>query len=87
MLDLKVIRSQIMTSSINKFFKWKFDKELKYAIGFSAVFTSKKFWLILSLKFWNDFTIFDQSVCSNPNKVGHQIYYFMKGHHYILQDQ
>ena len=23
-------------------FLWKFDKELKYAIGFSAVFTRKK---------------------------------------------
>ena len=31
--------------------------------------------------------IFDYPVCSNPNKVGHQIYHFMKGHHYILQDQ
>ena len=29
-------------------FSWKFDKELKYAIGFSAVFTRKKFWLIMS---------------------------------------
>ena len=41
----------------------------------------------MSLKFWNHFTIFDHPVCSNPNKVDHQIYYFMKGHHYILQDQ
>ena len=29
--------------------------------------------------------IFDHPVCSNPNKVGHQIYHFMKGHHYIPQ--
>ena len=29
-------------------FWWKFDEELKYAIGFSAVFTRKKFWLIMS---------------------------------------
>ena len=41
----------------------------------------------MSLKFWNDFTIFDHPVCSNPNKVGHQIYFFVKGHYYILQDQ
>ena len=40
----------------------------------------------MSKKFWNDFTIFDHPVCSNLNKVGHQIYYFMKGHYYILQD-
>ena len=25
-----------------QFFSWKFDKEMKYAIGFSAVFTRKK---------------------------------------------
>ena len=49
---------------------------MKYVIGFSAVFTRKKFWLIMSLKFWNDFTTFDHPVCSNPNKVGHQIYLF-----------
>ena len=41
----------------------------------------------MSVKFWNDFTIFDHPVCSYPNRVGHQIYHFMKGHHYILQDQ
>ena len=58
---------------------------MKFAIDFSAVFTRKKFWLIMSQKFWNHFTIFDHPVCSNPNKAGHQIYHFMKGHHYILQ--
>ena len=29
-------------------FLMEFDEELKYAIGFSAVFTRKKFWLIMS---------------------------------------
>ena len=43
-------------------FKRKFDEELKYAIGFSAVNTRKKFWLIMSKKFWNYFTIFDHPI-------------------------
>ena len=44
-----------------------------YAIDFSTVNIRKKVWLIMSEKFWNYFTVFDHPVCSNPNKVSHQI--------------
>ena len=50
------------------FFYRKFDEESKYANSFSAIYTRKKIWLIMSSKFWKYFTIFDLPVCSQTKQ-------------------